>query len=125
MRENRKDITRSTREYFEKGMRGHKAVHDITLLHDDVYRIERTDDRPDLKVLIADIYICGEADIFDITSSFYSLDCIVLVGFYNRYSRSAKELALENNVGLYDMREFYGAIHLCGNRMLNYVKKDE
>lgn len=121
----RKDITYRTREFFENGMRGHSAVLDITNLHDDVYCIERTYDRHDLKVLIADIYICGEADIFDITYQYSDLDCIVLVGFYNRYSSSAKELALSENIGLFDMREFYGAVNYSGKRMLNYVKKEK
>lgn len=106
-------------------MQGHKAVLGITNLHDDVYRIERTEGRPDLTVLIADIYICGEADIYDITYNYFDLDCIVLVGFYNRYSLSAKNVARTNQIGLYDMREFYGAIHLVGDRMLDYVKKEK
>jgi hypothetical protein len=106
-------------------MQGHKAVHDITNIHDDVYRIERTEGRSDLTVLIADIYICGEADIYDIAYNYHDLDCIVLVGFYNRYSLNAKDAARTNHIGLYDMREFYGAIHLVGDRMLDYVKKEK
>lgn len=122
---NNKEITHRTRDFFERGMMGHNAVSNVTLLHDDIYRIERTEGRPDLRVLIADIYICGEADIFDIQYNYFDLDCIVLVGFYNRYSRSAKELALTENIGLYDMREFYGAVNLVGSKMLNYVKKEK
>ncbi len=121
----RKEITLRNKQYFENSMLGHKAVLDITNIHDDVYRIERTEGRPDLTVLIADIYICGEADIYDITYNYFDLDCIVLVGFYNRYSLSAKDVARTNNIGLYDMREFYGAIHLVGYRMLDYVKKEK
>lgn len=117
-------ITRKTREYFERGMLGHNAVSSITDLHNNLYIIERTEGRSDLRVLIADIYICGESDILDITYNYNDLDCIVLVGFYNRYSRCAKELALSSNVGLFDMREFYGAINLEGDRMLNYKKKE-
>ena len=106
-------------------MQGHRAVMDIKNLHDDVYLIDRTEGRPAITVLIADIYICGEADIYDITSNYYGLDCIVLVGFYNRYSWRAKDAARTNNIGLYDMREFYGAIHLVGDKMLDYVKKEK
>ena len=104
-------------------MMGHNAVLKVTNLHDDLYRIERTNGRPDLRVLIADIYICGEADILDIKCNYNELDCIVLVGFYNRYSLSAKELALSYNIGLFNMREFYGAVNLVGSRMKNYVMK--
>ena len=106
-------------------MLGNNAIWNITNTHDDIYCIERTNDRPSLIVLIADIYICSEADIYEITSNYHNIDCIVLVGFYNRYSWDAKAMARTNNVGLFDMREFYGAIHFVGNRMLDYVKKEK
>lgn len=122
MRENRKDIAKSTRDFFIRGMKGHSAVMEITQLDGDVYLIERTEGRPDIKVYIADIYIAGEADIIDITYAHPDIDCIVLVGFYNRYSGSAKSLAKEKNVGLYDNREFFGAVNRTGAAFLNYVR---
>lgn len=122
---NKMKITSSTRKNFECGMMGHNAVAGITHLQNDIYRIVRTNHRPELRVLIADIYICGEADIIDITNHYYDLDCIVLVGFYNRYSCSAKQLALLSKIGLFNMREFYGALNFVGSRMLNYVRSEK
>ena len=113
------------REHFVKGMEGHSAVSNITLVDGDIYKIERTSNRPDLIVLIADIYIAGEADILDICSKYSTLDCIVLVGFYNRYSSAAKELAKSYGKGLYDNREFFGAVNCKGRAFLNYVRKDK
>jgi adenylate cyclase len=52
-------------------------------------------------------------------------DCIVLVGFYNRYSGAAKEFARERKIGLYDNREFFGAVNCTGNAFLNYVRKSK
>ena len=121
----RKEIASSTRDFFVKGMKGHSAVLSIRPIGDDVYLIERTNDRPDLKVLIADIYIAGESDIIEITYDYSDIDCIVLVGYYNRYSRAAKELAKERNIGLYDRSEFFGAVNCVGNSFLNYVKKEK
>ena len=66
----RREILRSTRVFFVKGMKGHSAVSNITQLDGDVYLIERTQGRPDLKVLIADIYIAGEGDIIEITYAY-------------------------------------------------------
>jgi hypothetical protein len=86
--------------------------------------IERTKDRPDLRVLIADIYIAGEADIIEILNNHPDIDCIVLVGFYNRYSYAAKEYATMSNVGLYDNREFWGAVNCTGPLFLKYKKKE-
>lgn len=125
MSENRKKITYSTREFFVKGMRGHSAVDEITLVNGDIYLIKRTEGRPELKILIADIYIAGEADILEITEEHSDLDCIVLVGFYNRYSSYAKDLAMSRDIGLFDNREFFGAIHRSGSAFLNYVKKEK
>lgn len=121
----RKDIAPSTRDFFVRGMEGHSAVMCIRHLGNDVYLIERTLDRPDIKVLIADIYIAGEGDIIEITYDYHDIDCIVLVGFYNRYSGAAKEFARERNIGLYDNREFFGAVNCTGNAFLNYVRKSK
>ena len=121
----RKDIAGSTRDFFVRGMEGHSAVLAIKRLSGDVYLIERTNGRPDIKVLIADIYIAGEGDILEITYDYSDIDCIVLVGFYNRYSRAAKNLAKERNIGLYDNREFFGAVNCTGYAFLNYERKSK
>ena len=119
----RKDVAGSTRDFFVRGMEGHSAVLSIKRQEGDVYLIERTNDRPDLRVLIADIYIAGEGDIVEITYDYSDIDCIVLVGFYNRYSRAAKAYAKEMNIGLYDNREFFGAVNCTGYAFLNYERK--
>jgi hypothetical protein len=126
MREdNIQSVAKSTREFFVNGMKGHSAVCNITRLNGDVYLIERTNNRPDIKVLIADIYIAGEGDVLEITCDYKDIDCIVLVGFYNRYSMAAKELAKERNVGLYDKGEFFGAVNCTGAAFLNYERKNK
>lgn len=120
---NREALAKSSLSFFENGMQGHNSVWNITELGNNQYIINRTKDRPDLKVLVADIYIAGEADIYEINPRVYGIDCIVLIGFYNRYSYAAKELAKEMNVGLFDNREFFGAVNCTGKAFLNYVRK--
>lgn len=125
MREtNRETVASSSRTFFENGMKGHSAVRNITYLGDDQYLIIRTADRPDIKILVADIYIAGEAEIFEINPNLHNIDCIVLIGFYNRYSSAAKELAKSMNVGLYDNREFFGAVNCIGKAFINYTRKE-
>lgn len=121
----RKEIAPSTRSFFIRGMKGHSAVKSIKDLGRDVYLIERTQGRPDLKVLISDIYITGEGDIIEITYEYFDIDSIVLVGFYNRYSRAAKDFAKENNIALYDIREFFVAVNYTGSAFLNYERKNK
>jgi hypothetical protein len=124
MREpNRTTVTRGSRTFFENGMNGHTAVSKLTHVGGDMYLIERTQDRPAITVFVADIYIAGEADIHEIQPAKKGVDCVVLIGFYNRYSQAAKELARELKVGLYDNREFFGAVNCTGSALLNYKKK--
>lgn len=122
---NRETIAPSSKSYFENGMKGHTAVSQIIYLGNDLYIIKRTEDRPDLKILVADIYIAGEAEILEINPNLHDIDGIVLIGFYNRYSVAAKELAKSMNVGLYENREFFGAINCIGKAFINYTRKKD
>ncbi len=126
MREkNRQTVAYSSKTFFENGMQGHSALRSLTDLGNDMYLIKRTADRPDIKVLVADIYIAGEAEILEINPSLYDIDCIVIIGFFNRYSNAAKELAKSMNVGLYDNREFFGAVNCTGSAFINYTRKKD
>ena len=126
MREkNRVKVAKSSKRFFENGMNGHSAIEKLVDLSNGIYLIKRTLNRPDLKILVADIYIAGEADIYEINPKSNGLDCIVLIGFYNRYSYAAKELAKSMKVGLYDNREFFGAVNCTGETLINYEKKEK
>lgn len=124
MREkNKQAVATSSKSFFENGMRGHSAVSSITDLGNDKYLIKRTGNRPDIKIIVADIYIAGEAEVYEINPNLFDIDCIVLIGFYNRYSFAAKDLAKSMNVGLFDNREFFGAVNFTGKALVNYEKK--
>lgn len=118
-------VAPSSRDFFVNGMRGHSAVISVRACGDNVYIIERTRDRKDLKVLIADIYIAGAADIVEIRDKYDDIDAVVLVGYYNRYSLGAKDMAKSMNLGLFDRIEFWGAVNYSGTRFLNYEKKHD
>jgi len=124
MRENRIDVAKSTRDFFIRGLEGHSAVMEIVPLERDLYLIKRTRGLTDIKIYIADIYIAGEADILEISCQFSGIECIVLVGYYNRYSNNAKGLALSRNIALYDKREFFCAVNYEGDAFLNFKKKE-
>lgn len=120
-RDNRVQVKESSRAYFEKGMRGHSVVAKIAPIGEDLYHIERTGERTSLRILIADIYILSELDLFDLESS--DFDAIVLVGFYNRYSNSAKLLAKNMGKGVFTFSEFFGALNFTFDKFINYVPK--
>lgn len=124
MREkNKQAVATSSKSFFENGMRGHSAVASITNLGNDMYIIKRTGNRPDIKIIVADIYIAGEAEVHEINPTLFNIDCIVLIGFYNRYSYASKDLAKSMNVGLFDNRDFFGAVNFTGKALVNYEKK--
>ncbi len=106
-------------------MRGHSAVREILSIGHNKFKIRRTMDRPDLKILVADIYIASIADIIEIDPKSDGISCIVLIGFYNRYSRDAKKYAKELGVALYDNKEFFGAVNCTDKAFLNYVRKEK
>jgi hypothetical protein len=120
---NKQAIATSSKIFFENGMRGHSAVTSITDLGNDLYIIKRTGNRSDLKIIVADIYIAGEAEVHEINPNLLNIDCIVLIGFYNKYSFAAKDLAKSMNVGLFDNRDFFGAVNFTGKALVNYEKK--
>ena len=115
----------SSRSYFENGIYGHSAVQGITAEDEHVYVINRNWGMSDVRVYIADIYIAGEADIVEICRNQKGIDCIVLVGFFNRYSQSAKSTAGSMGVGLFDHKEFYGALNYSGERFIDYEKQND
>lgn len=126
MREkNKQPVAASSKLFFENGMRGHSAVSSITNLENDMYIIKRTGNRSDIKIIVADIYIAGEAEVYEINPNLFDIDCIVLIGFYNQYSFAAKDLAKSMNVGLFDNREFFRAVNFTDKALVNYEKKEK
>ena len=120
---NRETPLRSSIQYFERVIKGHTAVVSLNEISENVYEIERTKGRPSIKVLVADIYVVSEADIFEIVTTNYELTCVLLIGFYNRYSEDAKKRAMLENIGLFNMKEFFGAINFNGTKLVNYEPK--
>ncbi len=113
----------SSISYFERLIVGHNAIRTLDLIKENVYKIERHRGLPSLKILVADIYVVSEADVFEICAEHPELDCIILIGYYNKYSGSAKSRATENNVGLFDMREVFGALNFTDDKFLYYELK--
>lgn len=122
-RKNREKPLKSSVQYFERVIGGHTAVKSLNEVAENVYEIERTGGRPTIRVLVADIYIVSEADIFEIVTNNYDLTCVLLIGFYNRYSNDAKERAKAENLGLFNMKKFFGAINFIGQKLINYEPK--
>lgn len=98
-------------------------VEDFHQIGENIYEIIRIGSKPTIKVLLVDIYVVSEADVFEIISTNNNLDCILLVGYCNSTTVAAKEKAKSENIGLFDFREFMGAINFTGEKFINYEPK--
>lgn len=120
---NRQKPFPSSVSYFENVIGNHNAVKSLVEVSENVYEIQRTGARPPIRILVADIYVVSEADIFEIATTYHGLDCILLIGFYNTTSWAARERAKSENMGLFNMKEFFGALNFIGEKFINYEPK--
>src|SRR6266581_18746 len=80
---------------FLKYVRAKPVVSGVVLVNDltgFTYEVQRPT-LGNLRVFLTNIYIVGEADVYNITSSADGLDAIVTLSAWNSYTGEAKELA--------------------------------
>lgn len=98
------------------------VVDDVHHDHGLIYRVVR----PKLGTLIVhfnNIYTVGEADVHEILAEHPDVSVIVTASAWNSYTRAAKQLAKDHQVGLFTFSEFMGAVFHEGESLLNYVPK--
>lgn len=105
--------------FFEERVKSYSLCIDIEKIDSQIYSILR-EDRSMLTVFVTNIYIVGEADVYDIVTSYPEVDTIVTISNWNSYSHAAKELAKTYGVALFKMTEFQGAIYYDGERYIDY-----
>lgn len=111
-------------DYFVKIVKSREFVQKIEYLRPQVFRIVRKD-KHDIIVFLTNVYIVGEADVYEITSENKDINCIVTVSAWNSCSKDGKRLARTMNIGLFDMKEFLGAIYYAGTSFTNYTPPEK
>jgi predicted RNase H-like nuclease (RuvC/YqgF family) len=111
-------------DYFIRIVSSKEFVQKVEPLRRQVYRIVRKD-KHDIVVFLTNVYIVGEADVYEITSENKDINSIVTVSAWNSCSRDAKQLAKTMNIGLFDMKEFLGAIYYAGTSFTNYTPPEK
>ena len=98
--------------FFEKTLTGHSAVRQFERMpaEGQYYNMHRTRDDT-LLVYLSDLYTIGEADYLQMIGEDPNIDCIVTASGYNSYTADAKTRAVAGRVGLFNIREFLGAIN--------------
>lgn len=105
--------------FFENRVRSLSVCKKISKEDTQIYRISRYE-KSDIVVFLTNIYIVGEADVYEIITEFPEVNTIVTISNWNSYSNGAKEYAKENGVALFKMPEFQRAIKYDGKRYINY-----
>jgi len=113
----------SNLEFFENSLRAHRTVTSVRLEQPQVYVIER-DSLPPVKVFLTNSYVVGLAEYHDVRGRIPDLDAIVTISPYNSVSRDAWDAGQTDGVGVFQFRQFYGALNYEGNRFVQYLPRD-
>ncbi|MEV7008892.1 hypothetical protein [Streptosporangium sp. NPDC051022] len=73
-----------------------------------------------VRVAFTEIYILGIADLREILEEFPNIDAIVNLSLWNYYTKEAKGKAKEYGIGLFELKEFLGALNYAGDSFISY-----
>jgi hypothetical protein len=114
--------TWSNRKFFESRVLAHRAVTGLKR-DGDVYEIER-DSRPTVRVFLTNSYVVGLAEYYDICGKASDVDAIVTISPYNSVSGDAWRQGQDDGIGVFQFKEFYGALNYDGDGFVRYVPPD-
>ncbi|WP_455920191.1 hypothetical protein [Priestia megaterium] len=117
---------RESLDYFVSRMKTHNTVSDIRKFKEkeNIFRITKKNGE-ELTTYVTDFYIITEAEVYDIMAECPGINAIITISNWNSYSHLGRETARENNIGLFLMSEFMGALNFDGNRFINYISPAE
>lgn len=112
--------------FFEERVSSYPFCISVDKCDTQIYEIIRQG-KSKLTVFLTNIYIVGEADIYEIVKLHPEVDTIVTISLWNSYSLEAKELAKSFGVALFKMNEFQGTIYYNGQKYIDYIppERDE
>ena len=114
-------VSHASVEFFEKVMSGHSKVRDFDKLGHREYAIHRTYDDT-IRVWLTGKYIFGILDYHELHREERQVNCIVASSAWNKYTRDAKDIAVQDSVGLFTVKELLGALNL--RKFWKYQPKD-
>jgi hypothetical protein len=98
---------------FERYLRNKNELRSLQELRPYVYQVEMTRGGTHIATLV-NYYLLSESDLLEIREADPDADAIVNVGAWNKYKPEARGLANSDEVGLFDWKEFMGAVHYAG-----------
>ena len=113
----------STTSFATKVLQSHKQVSSFERSRDVVFDITRVAPLSEIRAVLTDIYTIGVAQLLDAIDKVPGVNCVISGGDWTGYTVEAKDYALKNQIGLFTMSEFFGA--LWWKDFHDYHKKDE
>lgn len=108
--------------FFERSLSGHNKVVSVERTRDILFKIHDNRGRI-LQVLLLNEYCLGLAAVLRALDEFPEAEFIVTGGNWNGYTREAKEYGLTNNIGIFNLGEFMGALNYQNPKA--YCKRDK
>lgn len=97
-------------DYFEKAMRNHNKVRDIKRISDSYYEIRRIN-LSSIRVFVCNYYALSLSDYYDVLDDYDDIDCMITISNWNGVTQEAYVQGKINNVGVFKMEEFLGALN--------------
>lgn len=96
--------------YFERAMQQHRKVASLTAEGNGVYRLIRANGDT-LRIFICECYAFGVAEYMETVGQLGNLHAVIINSAWCGYSPDAKRHCRDENVGLFRIGEFMGALH--------------
>lgn len=107
--------------FFENALRSHRQVRLFSRSNDILFHLTRANGEK-MNVLLVDEYTLGLAAVHRAIAEFPGTEHIVTSGMWNGYTQAAKDYGMENDIGIFVVDEFLGALNRPDP--IKYVKKD-
>ena len=116
------NVSYSTISFVERALQSHSKVAHFERFQDIVFEITHIDGRV-LKMVLVNEYTLGEAAVHQALSQFPGIEYVVTGANWNAYTREAKDFGRKNDIGIFVISEFFGALHWTKSK--KYVQKDK
>ena len=116
------NVSYSTISFVERALQSHSKVAQFERSQDIVFEITHIDGRV-LKMVLVNEYTLGLAAVHQALSQFPVAEYIVTGANWNAYTREAKDYGRQNDIGIFVIGEFFGALYWSEPK--KYVQKDQ
>jgi hypothetical protein len=116
------NVSYSAISFLERALQGHKKVKSFERTQDIVFNIE-LNTGSHIKAVLVNEYSLGLAAVHKALQEFPGVEYIVTCANWNGYTHQAKTYGEENDLGIFVVGEFLGALHWTNPK--KYVQKDK